>query len=263
MMEIVSGSKQPVALFDIDGAFYRDNALIKFAEQLCRRGFFPKVVTRALYDLLLRRSDRSGDYRANDEKIVRTILIGLRGKKTKELMREAELFHVESCECVHSFTVALLNAVRITHQCIAITGGINETAHNFAEHWGFDACISSILETIDGVYTGRVAKKPVSDKGRAIREVIWKRNDMTLTSSIGIGDTVSDLPFLEMTDTPIAFNPDNRLAEAAERNRWPIVVERKDSIYVTSGQRTDRFGPGETIMAVSNALRAAEFRTKQ
>jgi phosphoserine phosphatase len=46
-----------------------------------------------------------------------------------------------------------------------------------------------------------------------------------------MGDTLSDVGFLEMVQTPIAFNPNRSLFEVARRSNWPIVVERKDVVY--------------------------------
>ncbi len=46
-----------------------------------------------------------------------------------------------------------------------------------------------------------------------------------------MGDTLSDVGFLELVRTPIAFNPNRALFEVARRRGWPNVVERKDVIY--------------------------------
>ncbi len=54
---------------------------------------------------------------------------------------------------------------------------------------------------------------------------------MSLEGFVGVGDTLSDMGFLERVSTPIAFNPNRALFEAALRRRWPLVVERKDVIY--------------------------------
>jgi hypothetical protein len=50
-------------------------------------------------------------------------------------------------------------------------------------------------------------------------------------SSVGREDTLSDVGFLELVWTPIAFNPNRSLFEVAQRRGWPIAVERKDVSY--------------------------------
>jgi phosphoserine phosphatase len=54
---------------------------------------------------------------------------------------------------------------------------------------------------------------------------------VSLEGSVGMGDTLSDVGFLELVRTPIAFNPNRGLFEVARQQGWPIVVERKDVIY--------------------------------
>jgi phosphoserine phosphatase len=48
---------------------------------------------------------------------------------------------------------------------------------------------------------------------------------------VGVGDTESDISFLELVEKPICFNPNKRLYTYAKRNDWKVVVERKDVIY--------------------------------
>ena len=54
---------------------------------------------------------------------------------------------------------------------------------------------------------------------------------MDLEGYVGMGDTLSDVGFLEMVSTPVAFNPNRDLLDVARERDWPIVVERKDVIY--------------------------------
>ena len=39
------------------------------------------------------------------------------------------------------------------------------------------------------------------------------------------------MPFLEMVENPICFNPNEKLYTEAKRQGWKVVVERKDVIY--------------------------------
>jgi phosphoserine phosphatase len=65
-------------------------------------------------------------------------------------------------------------------------------------------------------------------------EAFLVETGMKLEGSVGVGDTLSDVGFLEMVEIPIAFNPNRALFEAALERRWPLVVERKDVIYSLS-----------------------------
>jgi phosphoserine phosphatase len=52
-----------------------------------------------------------------------------------------------------------------------------------------------------------------------------------MKGSYGIGDTESDVKFLEVVENPIAFNPNENLRKIAEKKGWRIVVEKKDVVY--------------------------------
>ena len=70
----------------------------------------------------------------------------------------------------------------------------------------------------------------ISNKANIVRRAVHKEN-LTLKESVGVGDTEDDIPFLEMVETPICFNPNKKLHKHAVRMGWKIVVERKDMIY--------------------------------
>jgi len=60
---------------------------------------------------------------------------------------------------------------------------------------------------------------------------------LSLDNSFGLGDTESDIDFLEEVSFPICVNPNFLLLERARDRNWPIVVERKNLITVYhSGQ---------------------------
>ena len=75
-----------------------------------------------------------------------------------------------------------------------------------------------------------------------------------LAGSIAIGDTATDIAMLAVVENPIAFNPNDALGTAAEKNRWPIVLERKDCIYVLSHNTSKRFSSSDAIAAVHYTL---------
>ena len=58
-----------------------------------------------------------------------------------------------------------------------------------------------------------------------------EKEGLTLVGSVGVGDTESDIPFLELVEKPICFNPNLKLYKHAKREGWKVVVERKDVVY--------------------------------
>ncbi len=46
----------------------------------------------------------------------------------------------------------------------------------------------------------------ISNKANIVRRAVAKEG-LTLHNSVGVGDTEGDIPFLEMVEKPICFNP--------------------------------------------------------
>jgi phosphoserine phosphatase len=80
-------------------------------------------------------------------------------------------------------------------------------------------------------FTGVVIDEHVIlNKANILKRAVEKEG-LTLKGSVGVGDTESDISFLELVEKPICFNPNKRLYTYAKRNDWKVVVERKDVIY--------------------------------
>ncbi|HAT74991.1 MAG TPA: HAD-IB family hydrolase, partial [Candidatus Moranbacteria bacterium] len=95
----------------------------------------------------------------------------------------------------------------------------------------FDAYFGSVYEIDKNkIYTGKTIFEPTRDKGAVVKQFVAE-NNIALAGSFGMGDTQSDVSFLELVDEPIAFNPDSNLRRIAEEKKWKIIVEKKDVIY--------------------------------
>src|SRR5919112_538273 len=113
---------------------------------------------------------------------------------------------------------------------IAISGSPTDILETFLNPLGFDRAWGTVLGQEEGRYTGQLLYHPFSDK-RGVLEGFLEEASLKLDGSVGVGDTLSDVGFLELVQTPIVFNPNRRLFEVARQQDWPIVVERKDVIY--------------------------------
>ncbi len=80
-------------------------------------------------------------------------------------------------------------------------------------------------------FTGKVSfPELIFSKDKVLKRALGM-GGLTLSGSIGVGDTESDIPFLKMVKTAICFNPNEKLYNYAKRRGWKIVVERKDVVY--------------------------------
>jgi len=80
-------------------------------------------------------------------------------------------------------------------------------------------------------FTGNVVDEHLIENKASILKRAVERSKLTLDGSVGVGDTENDISFLELVENPVCFNPDQKLYRHAKRNKWKVVVERKDVIY--------------------------------
>lgn len=118
------------------------------------------------------------------------------------------------------------------YHIIAISGSPLEVVEEYNQrHLHFEKVFGSVYETDKtGVYTGEAVFEPTKNKGEVVRQYVAE-NHLVLDGSYGVGDTESDISFLEIVEHPIAFNPNQNLKNAAVEKGWEIIVEKKDVIY--------------------------------
>ena len=108
------------------------------------------------------------------------------------------------------------------HRTVLVTGSIGVLAEPLAAL--FDEVVAGTMHEEDGVLTGYLGAPPLVDEARGAWLAQYaERGGFDLAGSYAYGDSVADLPWLQLVGTPTAVNPDARLARAALKRRWPIV----------------------------------------
>lgn len=99
-----------------------------------------------------------------------------------------------------------------------------EIISEFARAMGMTGALGTVAETVDGVYTGRLAEPFCYGEGKAvaIRKVAAEQG-YDLALCYAYSDSAGDLPMLEVVGHPVAVNPDGRLERVARSRGWPVV----------------------------------------
>ncbi len=108
---------------------------------------------------------------------------------------------------------------------IIISGSFEPFIELVGEHLGADAVIGTELEVKDGRLTGKI-KGPLcfgEGKLKKLKTFLASYPDLNLSKSYAYGDSIYDLPLLEIVGNPVAVYPDPELAAYAERKGWPII----------------------------------------
>ena len=231
MAENKSSATEPLAVFDVDGTLFRRGLLPALTRRLVDEGVFSERVREELSQDYYAWVERRGSYETYDELVMELFLRELKGVSVAELRRCATAEVEAHGRRLHMYTRDM--ARRLKHagyHLIAISGSPQEILDLFLKPLGFDRAWGTVLAQHEGRYTGEMLHDPFKNKRRVLEEFL-EDAEVSLGGSVGVGDTLSDVGFLEMVQTPIAFNPNRSFFDVARQRGWPIVVERKDVIY--------------------------------
>ncbi|HEY7076692.1 MAG TPA: HAD-IB family hydrolase [Solirubrobacteraceae bacterium] len=104
---------------------------------------------------------------------------------------------------------------------VLITGALDFLVDSL-RHLGDDLVAASLVERT-GRFTGELAHPPLTADGRAsLAARMAAEHGLSLADCHAYGDSLADLPLLEIVGHPHAVNPDFRLSREARRRRWPV-----------------------------------------
>lgn len=235
-MKQTTGKKNKIAIFDIDGTIFRKNLHFELIDELAWLKVFPRKARNILVDLYTDWLEHKGTYEAYRLAIVSLYAEYIRGCSRKDVLRASKIVMPFYAERTYIFAEDLIRQFKKeNYHIIAISGSPIEIVEEYnRRHLNFDKVFGSVYE-IDGrgLYTGRAIFEPTRHKGQVVKQYVYE-NNLDLEGSYGVGDTESDVKFLEIVENPIAFNPNQNLKEIAQKRGWRIVVEKKDVIYEIS-----------------------------
>jgi HAD superfamily phosphoserine phosphatase-like hydrolase len=228
-----------VAIFDIDGTIFRSSLLIELVEVFIERGIFPPLVRAEYEKEKVRWLDRKGDYGAYIVAVVNVFMKHIKGVHYDEFTIAAKIVVDRYHNRTYRFTEELIrNLKKKNYYLLAVSQSPKGILDLFCNEFGFDKVYGMFYELgPTDRFTGRIEDEHIiSNKAAVVRRAIAKEM-LTLAGSVGVGDTESDIAFLELVERPICFNPNMKLWKHAKRNDWEVFVERKDVIYEIGGQR--------------------------
>lgn len=225
--------KRPVAVFDIDGTIFRSSLLIELVDRLIERGIFPKEARTAYERAQEEWLDRKADYEPYIKKVVQSFATYAKGVPYADVADTAGVIIEEMRNRTYRHTRDLVKELKAEgYYLLAISHSPKFIVDGFAYELGFHKSYGTFYTSgATGRFTGEIEDEHViMNKGGILMRAVEKEN-LTLTKSVGVGDTESDISMLSLVETPIAFNPNRVLYRHAKSHGWAVVVERKDVIY--------------------------------
>jgi len=104
---------------------------------------------------------------------------------------------------------------------VLVTGALDFLVESL-EHLADELIAARLVERV-GRFTGELAEPPLTADGRAsLTARLAADHGVDLAHCHAYGDSLADLPMLELVGHPHPINPDFRLSREARRRRWPI-----------------------------------------
>jgi HAD superfamily hydrolase (TIGR01490 family) len=225
--------KKKVAIFDIDGTIFRSSLLIELVETLIDQGHFKEDVRKKYIKKRQLWIDRRGSYEDYVNIMVEVFLKNIKGLSYGVLKDASDLVVERNSNRVYRFTRDLVKDLKKKkYFLLAVSHSPKAIVDSFCKKLGFDKVYGTLLELGPSEkFTGNLLEEHlIFNKSNILKRAVEKEN-LTLAGSVGVGDTEGDYTFLELVENPICFNPNSKLLKHAKRNKWRVVVERKDVIY--------------------------------
>jgi len=225
--------KRPVAAFDIDGTIFRSSLLLELMEELARRGIFPEAARASYADAHQLWLDRKGEYEPFIRKVVLAFAKYAKGVPYGDVADIAGEIIEAKKDRVYQYTRDLARDLeKEGYFLLAVSHSPKFIVDGFAYELGFDKSYGTFYETgAANRFTGEIEDEHlIMNKGAVLMRAVEKEG-LSLSGSVAVGDTESDISMLELVEEPVAFNPNSRLYRHAKKQGWRIIVERKDVIH--------------------------------
>ncbi|KKQ34432.1 MAG: Phosphoserine phosphatase related protein [Candidatus Nomurabacteria bacterium GW2011_GWB1_37_5] len=249
-------NKRKFAVLDCDGTIGRKSLMIEQFNTLIDLGIINKEVRKEFMPQFEAWQERKGSFREYVDAIVKSFESNLIGVSYDNFCMTA-LITAERCRHhVYNFSRTLIEELkRNGYFVIIISHSPKEVLNYFGEYYGIDKIYGMIYVKDDnGLMNGEIEYyNEIIDKSILLEQAIQEFN-LTTEGSIGMGDTASDVNFLQHVENPICINPNSELHKIAREKNWIRVVERKDMVYFTklSGLNPSSSGSQIITKALSN-----------
>lgn len=224
---------RPFAVFDIDGTIIRWQLYHAIADALAKTGHIDADLFKQAREARMQWKKRVGDdaFKEYEEKLVGIYDKALVTLSADDFMAAVGQVFDEYKQQTYIYTRDLIRSLQEKNYLLfAISASQEEVVEMLARYYGFDAWAGSKYPRQGNHFTGKKVPLKRDLKVKTLQRFI-EQFDATNRGSIAVGDSDSDIPMLETVEQPIAFNPDKKLFQHADKQGWKIVLERKNMVY--------------------------------
>ena len=154
-------------------------------------------------------------------------LTTIKGKKPEEIEDVLSKFLSEIIEpMINIYALKLLHDHTHNNDIMLLASATNSViVEPIAKRLGFKNIVSTEVEIIDEIYTGKLLGIPALSEGKLIKVKEWmlQNNIESFDNTSFYSDSINDLPLLAAVSKPVAVNPDDMLREECRKRSWEII----------------------------------------
>jgi HAD superfamily hydrolase (TIGR01490 family) len=213
------------AFFDVDNTMMMGASIFHFARGMAARKFFTSsdLARFAVQQVMFRVAGR--ETHDNMRSARESGLSFVAGHSVAELTAHGEEIYDElMADKIWPGTRALAQMHLDAGQRVwLVTATPVDLATIIARRLGLTGALGTVLESEDGVYTGRLVGEMLHGpaKAHAVR-ALAAREGLNLRRCTAYSDSANDVPMLSVVGTAVAVNPDGSLRETARKRGWEI-----------------------------------------
>ena len=223
---VISDSEMALIIFDLDNTLLAGDSDYEWGQFLVDKKLVDKKEYEAANILFYE------DYKNGTLDIIKYSAFSFKPLSVRT-MEELEVLHKEFMQTVILPLISdkarkLVNDHRKNGDTLLIITATNSfITRPIAKEFGIENILATEPKIVDGRYTTDVEGTPCFQEGKITRLNEWlKDKEHSLQSSLFYSDSHNDISLLEVVDTAIAVDPDEKLEEIAQQRSWKIISLR-------------------------------------
>jgi HAD superfamily hydrolase (TIGR01490 family) len=209
-----------LAVFDIDGVLYNGHSMFDIIKLQEEKKFIPQGTWHKIEVLLSQYKSGEINYTNAANAMLDVFAQAIKGKTRTQVKQIIHEFIVANPNHFYTYFREVIPSIQKTHDVYLITANLRETAETITEEFHLSGYLATELEVKNGKFSGKVLSTLAGNKHK-IAELLSKYGK---NGSLAVGDSVNDIPMLELVDHAICINPDEKLAKIAKERNWIITT---------------------------------------